>query len=120
MNTNKTLDIKKALHEMGNDIDIYREILEVFLEDTPRLINEIKEDFSNKAFKNLERKSHSIKSTARTIGGMKLGDIAATIENLIKDEDCSSLEPFINQIEPEFQLLLQALKIEGKNFNFSV
>ncbi|MBD3419180.1 MAG: hypothetical protein GF398_03580 [Chitinivibrionales bacterium] len=74
------IDKQRALGEMGGDLEIYDEVAAAYLEETPRLLQELSADIANGDATSLERHAHSLKSTSRTVGAMLLGSHAEKLE----------------------------------------
>jgi HPt (histidine-containing phosphotransfer) domain-containing protein len=76
----ETLDYEKALAELGHDTEIYAEVVTMFLQDTPDILAKMLQALSAGDVATLGRLAHSLKSSARTVGGMRLGAQAQKLE----------------------------------------
>lgn len=113
MNNEKILDLRKALMDMNGDREIYDEVVSVFIEDTPNLLQSMENAWQEKDIVTLNRNAHSLKSSSRTIGGIKLGSIAAQLEAESTGEINSNIKELIRNITDEFNLLKQNLIQDG-------
>lgn len=109
----KTLDLESALEDLADDKEIYKEVLVAYMEDTPGMIEEMDTAFENKNTEVLSRHAHSLKSSSRSIGGMKLGNIAADLEANAKAGDFTTAEDMLAKIKEEFNALKQELAKAG-------
>jgi len=108
------LDYATALGDLGDDEEIYDEVLETFLDDTPSILNDIKAALDAGKAEDVYRGAHSIKSTSRTIGGMRMGDVCFQLEQSAKAGDISAGKEMLEAIEKEYAVLLDELRVKGK------
>lgn len=104
MNEDIILDKDSALTAMGNDVEIYEEVLAVFLEDTPKIIQDLETAFNESDSETMHRLAHSLKSSSRTIGGNTFSAAAETLE---KNDFSNSAEvkKLIDEIKSHFDEL---------------
>ncbi len=98
-----------AIDELEGDEEIYQEVLEVYLEDTPDIIDRIQQAYSAGDCDSLSMEAHSLKSSSRAIGGIHLSNLAAKLE---ADSGAGKLEgvpDLISQIETGFIELISAI-----------
>lgn len=112
MAENRVLDYQYALAELEGDEEIYQEVLEIYLEDTPELIIRIQQAYSNGDIDSLLLEAHSLKSSSRAIGGIRLSDIAARLEADSRDGNLENVPDLISQIDRGFGDLLGAIDEE--------
>ena len=113
MAEDQVLDYQNALAELEGDEEIYQEVLEIYLEDTPDIIKRIQQAYSTGDNDSLSLEAHSLKSSSRTIGGIRLSDIAAKLEADSRDGNLGSAPDLISQIEAGFEDLLFAIGAEN-------
>lgn len=68
----------------GNDNEIIREMLEIFIEQVPEFTNGISNSFSSQNWEEMGALAHKAKSSLRTMGMEQLGDLLETLEHLSK------------------------------------
>lgn len=68
--------------QMDGEPDIVIEIFSTFLEVTPPRINNLSQLAEKRDLKALSREAHALKSSARTIGALRLGDLCQQMEQL--------------------------------------
>ncbi len=110
---NKILDIDSALAMMGGDKEIYTEVLSSFIEDVPRLFLEMRNAYDKEDKSTISRNAHSLKSTSRTIGGMRMGAVAEKLEKEAGSTDFTEIKRLIDNILAEFETLKYNLKENG-------
>ncbi|MCB0353974.1 MAG: Hpt domain-containing protein [Bdellovibrionales bacterium] len=77
-------DREGAFDRVENDKELYFELYDMFFEDLPHQIDQIREDVSQSESKNLEMHAHAIKSALGNIGAMSAYHLAYTLERLGK------------------------------------
>jgi two-component system sensor histidine kinase/response regulator len=100
------VDLEAALRTVGGDKDILKEVLQVFLtEDSPKIMNNIKEALQHQDTKALKAEGHGMKGAASAMGGKSIAAAAARLESAalsadfagaqkIHDEICVEIERF--------------------------
>ncbi len=86
--------------DMGEDV---QEVLEAFLEAIEELLVELKDRSVDESSDAISRWAHSIKSSAASIGMMRLSAIAAHLERMQKQGEVVNVDDLIRQIENEYQ-----------------
>ncbi len=105
-----TLDVDSALEDLDGDLELYAELLEVFLDDTPGIVREMKTGLSTNEKKLVERSAHSLKSSSRLVGGLRLSSMAAELEIDARNGSLENAEDTVRQIDEEFHRLLEAVE----------
>jgi len=91
-------DLEKALENIGGDVEIFQEILSVYFDTVPQIISELHQGVAQNNVEMVNRSAHSLKSSARTVGGMALGYAAEKLEH-------ESLESIPDTIDEHIALL---------------
>jgi CheY-like chemotaxis protein len=103
------LQVEKALADMGGDMSLYKEIAGIYILQTPGLIDSFYKYLKDNDTKAAVRQVHSIKSSSRAIGAIKLGDIAAEMEALAAEEKIPAIEKAYAQLKNEYLMVKDAL-----------
>jgi HPt (histidine-containing phosphotransfer) domain-containing protein len=85
----KIFDIDEAMERVGEDSDLLVEMIEIFLEDYPVRLAEIRAALSTQDAKTVERASHSLKGALATLGATSSREAAYTMEKLGREERLS-------------------------------
>ena len=94
--------VLSQLHEdMGEDIE---EVLGAFLEAIDDLLASLKSRSIDESSETISRWAHSVKSSAASIGMMKLATIAATLEKKLKQGTAVDVDLLVSEIEHEYNL----------------
>lgn len=107
------LDLENALADMADDREIYEEVVTVFLSDSPNTLSEISAAYTASDVTTVNRLAHSIKSASRSIGGLRLGSVAESLESESSDSCHPNIAALIHELTEEFKLLQQKLAEEG-------
>jgi signal transduction histidine kinase/FixJ family two-component response regulator/HPt (histidine-containing phosphotransfer) domain-containing protein len=103
-------DYSKGLKYIGGKIDKYDIIVEAFLEDIPKLVDELSEFINTQNWEMAGFKAHSLKSSSMYIGGISLNLKAKNLELLLKSKDFENVMNLFDELKKDFQLLTKELK----------
>ncbi len=109
----QTYDLDSALARMCGDEEIYQEVVVAFLDDTPKRIEQMRSAFAQNDFETITNLAHSIKSTAKTIGGMDLGAKAEELEMEGRNKNVKLVKILIDSCAHKFDTLKDALDENG-------
>ncbi len=107
---NSTLDLNGALRNIDNDMDLFRELVEAYISDTPTVLQHLRSALDQSDLQKALIKAHSLKGTTRTIGGVVLGNMAAAMEQLLCSGDLKRSSELMAGVEMEFKNLVSALQ----------
>ncbi|MBD2497781.1 response regulator [Nostoc sp. FACHB-280] len=103
--------IEELKNMAGSDGEhLVSELIQVYLEDTPRRIEMIQTAIAVGDRINLQKAAHALRSPSVSIGAVNLGDICETLENSASDQSLESLVLLINQLESEYHKVITALQ----------
>ncbi len=101
----KMLDIDSALKRLDNDLDLFNELIGIFINDTTGRINELKSAMNHSDILALERIAHSIKGSASNIGAIEVSNAAKNLEYIAKDKEITKADTCIKELEEAFERL---------------
>jgi HPt (histidine-containing phosphotransfer) domain-containing protein len=108
MATEVTIDPEaiENLRALNPDDDnaFLKEIIGIFLEDTPQRIAELKQSLSAFDQPKFTRAAHSIKGSASNLGATKVRAYAEQIEHQSRNCGLNGLEQLLGSLEKEFAL----------------
>ncbi len=96
--------LKEATEEMFN------EIIEVYLNDTPERLSLLREAFNSKDLKVLTEESHCIKGSSGNVGAIKLAKICEYIEKSSRDNNLTDHNEYIQYAVEEFDIVKKELE----------
>ena len=103
--TQPILDQEVAMLRVGGDAELLREIAQLFLEEYPRLMEELRLAHQQGDAKQVERTAHGLKGSVANFGAKRAVDAAFQIEQLGRG---GTLDP-VGEVLQSLDLLLLAL-----------
>jgi HPt (histidine-containing phosphotransfer) domain-containing protein len=94
----------------GDTDELLKEIISIYLEDTPQRIAELETSLTAGDIGVFTRAAHSIKGTSSSLGAMRLRAVAETIECYSKETGLAGIEPGIAAVKNEFVATDAALR----------
>ncbi|MDH3326230.1 MAG: EAL domain-containing protein [Gammaproteobacteria bacterium] len=85
------IDINILREQVGEQPEIWKQIIDSFISNTPELVTELKTALQNNDLNAVSFVAHKIKSGARSIGANKLTEITQSIESFGKLEQKSAI-----------------------------
>ena len=102
---NQILNYEKALSITGGDAELVSELLDLFLEELPKLESQIKQAIDTEDAKGLEYAAHTLKGAAGNIGAEIIWDISLKLEMMGRNKDMVGSQQTLEQLFPEIQKL---------------
>ncbi len=105
-----TLDdkvIERLRQDMGEDTVM---VIESYVESIDEFLCDIENRTVRTSSNDLHRWAHTIKSSAASIGAMRLAHLAAQLENSYRDRVRIDLDQQLQNMQQEYQLVNQSLK----------
>lgn len=124
LNTNSSID-SKALQEILDMADFNSainakeflvETIDLYLDDAPKLLQNIQIAHSETNLKNLQRLTHTLSSTSATLGANQLGQLCKEVEEMVAQKNLTAIEAKISKIESEYQQVQIALLTERQKY----
>ena len=105
-----TLDdkvIEQLKQDMGEDADM---VIESYVESIDEFLSDIENRTVRTPRNDLHRWAHTIKSSAASIGAMRLAHLAAQLENSYRDQIEIDLGEQLQNMQREYQLVSHSLQ----------
>jgi len=93
------------LDRMMGDKDLAKIILEGFIADLPKQIEMLEQYVQSNDISGCERQAHTIKGAAANVGGTALSEIAASMEQIVKNGALNVFSTKITQLREMFDIL---------------
>ncbi|WP_193198990.1 ATP-binding protein [Nostoc sp. MG11] len=100
----------------ANAVEFLLEIIDDYLEEVPRLLQDIQLYLSQDNFKSLRRVAHTLSSTSTTLGAITFGKLCAELETMVVTEALFGAKAQIAKIEAEYQQVQTALGQERRKY----
>jgi histidine phosphotransfer protein HptB len=82
--------------------EFLREIVNIYIEDTPKRIDDLKSCLASGDLKSFIRAAHTIKGSSSNVGAQVLKGIGERMEHVSKTEGLNSAAPLLADAEAEF------------------
>jgi PAS domain S-box-containing protein len=105
-------DKKGALERLGEDEELFTEILGMFLDDAPNQIEQMQKQLEAEDLSGLERQAHSLKGAVMNIGGNALQKVAFAIELAARNGELDKARLLVAKIQKEFEGLKATVEQE--------
>jgi PAS domain S-box-containing protein len=103
------LDEALLVSRVDNDPQLLRDLVDLFLEDGPRLVNEIRVALDRKDAKAAERGAHSLKGCTSNLAAQMASEAAFKLERLARAGDLGDAESVLQELEGQLERLKPAL-----------
>jgi HPt (histidine-containing phosphotransfer) domain-containing protein len=102
----------ESLRSLSPDTDgsFLRELVEIYLQDTPLRLTELETALVRGDAPALMRAAHTIKGSSSNFGATRFAQLAQEIERLAKAANCPAAAPLLPELKSEYALVVQALK----------
>jgi HPt (histidine-containing phosphotransfer) domain-containing protein len=102
-------DLEASLARLGGDSELFRKLIQFFLEDGPPLLTQISSGISTGNAAQVERAGHSIKGLAANFGAKDAVDAALVLEECGRAADLAGAEAAFPELDAQFDRLRRAL-----------
>ncbi len=97
------------MEQVGGDAELMREIVDLFLADAPRLLDELRAAVAAGDAGLLKRAAHTIKGSASNFGAREVVEVAAALEAMGRDGDLARAEATRDRLEGALRRLEEGL-----------
>jgi signal transduction histidine kinase/CheY-like chemotaxis protein/HPt (histidine-containing phosphotransfer) domain-containing protein len=106
--------IDKLLNLVGGDRSALSELIGSYLDDTSRLLHDLRQALENNDADLLHRAGHTLKSSSRDFGAITLSELGKQIEDLGKRKTTSGAAELVAQAKTEYEPIRVALEQMSK------
>ncbi len=101
----------QALDRLGGDEDLLRELCHIYLEESPKLLEKLRQGVVDGDAEAVRRAAHSIKGEVGYLGAEKASQAARQLENMGRDQDLSQAAVVFAVLESELVGMRSALEV---------
>ncbi|GEM_PF-6753433 len=101
---------KELLRSLSENEDIYRQVLNKFLEVTPARLEKLKEYIANQDHEQIEEMAHSIKGSCASVGANRMSTIAAELEKMGRIKTLENAVQLFSLLKEEYERVDQSMK----------
>lgn len=112
MNTTLDHSALEAMKTLGQSIgkDLVKELTLIFIEKTPEVLSDLQKAQSNRDKKVISEKAHYLKSSAGSLGALKLFEMCKHLEKSAKTVEVNDFENEIQSILAEYRAVESELR----------
>ena len=103
------IDRAVALARVEGDVELLRELIELFLDDSANLLAEVRESVVRRDEKALERAAHKLKAPLGTFGAQASVDLVQKLEEMGRDGNLVDAKVTLDILEEEIERLTSTL-----------
>jgi signal transduction histidine kinase/CheY-like chemotaxis protein/HPt (histidine-containing phosphotransfer) domain-containing protein len=104
------VDLAALLSQVENDWDLLGEIIELFLDSSPRLLAEAEAGLARRDAQTVERAAHALKGAMQNIGAVPAVQAAVDLEEIGRNGDLDHAQESLTRLKQEFDFLVVALE----------
>jgi PAS domain S-box-containing protein len=101
----KQLDEALALSRVGGDVELLKEVVELFLDDYPAAFERIKQAVASRDASALEHNAHSLKGSVSTFGANRAFEAALALEKQGRSGDLSDAQASLHRLQEALEAL---------------
>jgi len=105
----------ESIQEEG-ETSLVAETVNIYLEDTPKIIQEIRQAAASSNPKAMRRAAHKLKSSSAALGARRLADECRRIEEMGDSHVPSEAGVLLEEIEAEYELVSSLLAAKCKEY----
>jgi HPt (histidine-containing phosphotransfer) domain-containing protein len=103
------LDLEQFEDAADHDPAMERELIDLYLADTPKLLASLRAAIADRAAALTQRHAHTLKGGSRTIGAMALGELAEEMERTAEADDFASAQAALEVAEAAFVRVAESM-----------
>lgn len=107
-----TIDLSYLEATFGGNKTIINKILNSFMDNTPRLLEELEDKIAKNSWGEVKMIAHKIKSSFNTIGAKNVGELLGRIELETSNDDKLNISLLINQVKSISDNIFNAIASE--------
>jgi HPt (histidine-containing phosphotransfer) domain-containing protein len=103
-------DYDDFMERMDGDVDLLKEVIEIFLEDAPILMGALRLAIRDGKKDAMERAAHTLKGAVANISAKGLQRLSSNMQEMIKKGDVTHIEILLGKMEIHYEKLDRALR----------
>jgi HPt (histidine-containing phosphotransfer) domain-containing protein len=102
--------LERLLEIIGDDPDLLRALIDTFLRDVPRLIDDARRGLQQGQADEVRRAAHTLKSNGATFGATTFSELGRELESLTRSGALEGAAELIERLEAEYESVRTALE----------
>lgn len=107
-------DLDRAAEQVGGDVDLLKEVSELFINDCPRMMAAVEQAVFSRDAQTLERAAHKLKGSVACFCAKEAVDAAQRLEDIGASGDLADVDSAYKDLESSIKRLLPALETWAK------
>jgi HPt (histidine-containing phosphotransfer) domain-containing protein len=103
------VNLDELLARVDNDYQLLSELIGIFKDELPRLLQSLQQSVACEDVKNVEVTSHTLKGMLSGLSATPAASVAARLEQMGREGDISGLSDAVTLLEREIERLLPEL-----------
>jgi HPt (histidine-containing phosphotransfer) domain-containing protein len=108
--SNEVMNVPDALQRLGDDMELLRDIVQIYLEDAPVMIERIHTAIDHSDNNALQRAAHSLKGLAATLSASEVVGAASRLEHIAASRNLSEAAKTAAEVEDRVRELNDAVQ----------
>jgi PAS domain S-box-containing protein len=105
----EVLDEAQLVAHLDNDPQLLRDLVDLFLDDCPRLLQDIAVALENRDAKSVQRGAHSLKGSTSNLAATMASEAARELERLAQEGDFARADSVLQELKLQLERLAPAL-----------
>ncbi|MFP4598223.1 MAG: Hpt domain-containing protein [Persicimonas sp.] len=106
----EVLDWQQALERVDGSEETLVELVDIFLEQWPEMMDEIEQGVARADYENLRRAAHTLKGSASIFGARPVVQVANRLSDMARDEQLDGAEAELRKLQDEMDRLVPAMQ----------
>ncbi|QDG51269.1 Hpt domain-containing protein [Persicimonas caeni] len=106
----KVVDWDEALDRVAGSEETLDELVEIFLEQWPQMMDEIEQGVARADFTLLRRAAHTLKGSAAIFGARRVSHVASSLSQMGKNETLDGSDIALRELQDEMDKLVPELE----------
>ena len=103
-------NVATALAMLDGDAGLLKELAQLFLEETPARLNQLRQALTTQDSEGIHHAAHAIKGSLGAIGALRVMDSAQSLESAARVANWQSIIPLLQHFETEYHQLCVELQ----------
>ena len=96
--------------ELGDDADVLHELIDVFLNETPKYFQQARQALASGDHEVVRRAAHTVKGSCQDLGATAVADLSARLEEVARSKQLHGGQDMLAAIEEEFEKVKKQLQ----------
>lgn len=111
-----TLNVHEALQRLGNDEELLKDIFQIYLEDSPAIVEKLHAAVADADAVALQRAAHNLKGLAATLSAAEVVGVASQLEHMAVSHNLNDAAAAVCDLDQRVTELNDAVQhfLQGK------